>query len=108
MFHSRSLHCNTLFCIYNVLTYVFIYRLCAVHTASMVALQNLVSALPVTVWGGPGKMAAMWGSLFDHLASSSPSPSAHGCETLVGCLLALMNKLSTSSETVVSVRQCML
>ena len=74
----------------------------------MVALQNLVSALPVSVWGGPGKMAAMWGSLFDHLASSSPSPSTHGCEILVGCLLALMNKLSTSSETVVSEHQCML
>ena len=56
-------------------------------TSSLSALQNLISALPVEVWGGPAHLMSMWSILFSLLE--------RGCEdagAVSSVLVALLHQ----------------
>lgn len=68
------------------------HRLNALQDHSLMALQNLISALPPSGWGGGDSMAAMWSSLLTLLEAGGEF--LHG-EAIAGALMVLIEKLNT-------------
>lgn len=71
---------------------IYSHRLNALQDHSLLALRNLISALPPSGWGGGGNMAAMWSSLLTLLEAGGEF--LHG-EAIAGALMVLIEKLNT-------------
>ena len=65
-------------------------RLSSVQSSALIALQNLISSLPVESWGGADNVVILWHSLFN-------LPEGYTDDTfpVVGVLLVLARKMST-------------
>jgi len=66
------------------------HRLNAVQGRSLLALQNLISALPHTGWGGEDNMVAMWSSLLTLLEAGGDFLHADG---IAGTIMVLIERL---------------
>ncbi len=75
------------------------HSLVTVHSRSLVALQNLVAALPLEVWGGCGSLATIFPSLLSLVVSASPQVHV---ESALGALLVVGKKMRVEVTEVCS------
>ena len=71
---------------------VYSHRLNALQGHSLLALRNLVSALPPSGWGGGDSLASMWSSLLTLMEEGGEFLHA---EAIAGALMVLIEKLNT-------------
>ena len=68
------------------------HRLNTLQGHSLLALRNLVSALPPSGWGGGDSLAAMWSSLLTLLDAGGEFLHS---EAIAGAMMVLIEKLNT-------------